>query len=166
MGQCTPTVVPILVEDPCQGNKSSTKCVISIKALTYLGLPPNSTLEDIIDAILLSLADVRTRVDTLENINTNTTSVSTTAITTTSDLTSTFSIVTRKVDASAGNIVITILSPQIGQVYNFKRIDTTINTVTIVSPGVIFDGNTSAIVDGFMTNTQLQFLTATEAIII
>lgn len=40
----------------------STKCIISLKALTYLGLAPNSTLEDIIDALLLSLADARTRL--------------------------------------------------------------------------------------------------------
>lgn len=62
LNNCPSSVTPIIVDDPCQGNRIKTACVISTKALTYLGLPPNSTLENIIDALLLSLADARTRL--------------------------------------------------------------------------------------------------------
>jgi len=42
---CQTSVTPTLENDICNGNQTSTKCVISTKALTYLGLPINSTLE-------------------------------------------------------------------------------------------------------------------------
>ena len=64
---CLTTTTPTLENDTCNGTRTSTKCVISIKALTYLGLPINTPLEDVIDALLLSLADARTRIGVLES---------------------------------------------------------------------------------------------------
>lgn len=63
---CSTTVTPQLENDFCNGERISSKCVISVKALTYLGLPINSTLEDIIDSLIQSLADARVRISDLE----------------------------------------------------------------------------------------------------
>lgn len=44
-----------------------TKCVIKEDAISYLNLPANSTLEDILAAYLASLIDARNRIHNLEN---------------------------------------------------------------------------------------------------
>lgn len=64
---CLTTITPTLETDTCNGEHIATTCVISTKALTYLGLPINTPLEDVIDALLLSLADARTRIGVLES---------------------------------------------------------------------------------------------------
>lgn len=43
-----------------------TNCVVSTDAITYLNLPANSTMTDVINNLLLSLIDVRNRVEILE----------------------------------------------------------------------------------------------------
>jgi hypothetical protein len=63
---CSQSITPVLIEDPCGGEKKSTQCIISLKALTYLQLPAESSLEDIIDNLILSLSDVRTRLSAAE----------------------------------------------------------------------------------------------------
>lgn len=44
----------------------STNCVIHEDAIAYLGLPENSSMTDVVDALLLSLIDARSRLLILE----------------------------------------------------------------------------------------------------
>lgn len=53
--ECRDDILIEQVLDPCKGRKVSTKCVISEKALADLGLPINSTLEQIIDALTTNI---------------------------------------------------------------------------------------------------------------
>ena len=53
--------------DDCEGNKKSTKCVIHEGALVDLGLPENSTQEEINKKLLLALKNALIRIQTLEN---------------------------------------------------------------------------------------------------
>lgn len=68
MSECFSTNIPTvpLIPDPCDGNMKSTSCVIYADAITYLGLPPNSNVTEIIQALVLSLADARARIEILE----------------------------------------------------------------------------------------------------
>jgi hypothetical protein len=45
---------------------TSSDCTVFINAITYLGLPPNSSLTEVFNAMLLSLIDARNRIITLE----------------------------------------------------------------------------------------------------
>lgn len=48
----------------------STDCIIHEDAISYLGLPENSSMTDVVNALLLSLIDARNRILlTEENIN-------------------------------------------------------------------------------------------------
>lgn len=58
--------IPTLTSDSCQGKRISTNCVFSPTAVTYLGLPANSSIETIFSALLVSLVDARARIATLE----------------------------------------------------------------------------------------------------
>jgi len=63
---CQESIIPVLIEDECHGENVSATCVIKSAAITYLSLPPNSTLTEILDAYLLSLVDARNRILVLE----------------------------------------------------------------------------------------------------
>ena len=63
---CQESIIPVLIEDECHGEQVSTTCVIKSAAITYLSLPPNSTLTEILNAYLLSLVDARNRILVLE----------------------------------------------------------------------------------------------------
>ena len=43
-----------------------TDCILHADAISYLGLPENSSLTDVIDALLSSLIDARNRIEILE----------------------------------------------------------------------------------------------------
>lgn len=45
----------------------STDCIIAEQARSYLSLPENATLTEVLDALLASLVDARNRIITLEN---------------------------------------------------------------------------------------------------
>lgn len=64
---CQQSITPTLTEDPCDGNQMSTDCLIYSNAITYLNLPPNSTMTVVVQALLLSLVDARNRITALEN---------------------------------------------------------------------------------------------------
>lgn len=49
----------------CEEYKSSD-CTIFTEAITYLGLPADSSLTEVINAMLLSLIDARNRISILE----------------------------------------------------------------------------------------------------
>ncbi len=64
---CQESITPNIIEDPCSGNQMSTDCLIYSNAITYLELPPNSTMTAVVQALLLSLIDARNRITALEN---------------------------------------------------------------------------------------------------
>jgi len=69
MTNCGQTNIPTTDETPLPCEEfTDTKCAIHADALTYLLLPENSTLDVIIEALLLSLIDARQRIEILENI--------------------------------------------------------------------------------------------------
>lgn len=51
----TGTSIQPLESEPCDGNYTSTNCVINPTIISYLELPANSTLTQIITNIVLSL---------------------------------------------------------------------------------------------------------------
>lgn len=63
---CYQSTTPTRIEDPCEGNQSSADCVIFSNAITYLSLSPNSTMTQVVQSLLLSLIDARSRVVVLE----------------------------------------------------------------------------------------------------
>ena len=48
-------IIPDPIEETCQGDYTSTNCVINPNALTYLNLPANSTMSTIVSALILAL---------------------------------------------------------------------------------------------------------------
>ena len=64
---CQESTTPSIIEDPCAGKQSSTDCVIFENAITYLFLSPNSTMTQVVQALLVSLIDARARITALEN---------------------------------------------------------------------------------------------------
>ena len=56
------------IPDDCNGERKSTNCVIYPSAITYLSLPTESTVTQVIDNLLLSLVDARQRIELLENL--------------------------------------------------------------------------------------------------
>ena len=57
MGTCSQTNIPDLnvVEESCNGYYPPTRCIIHEPALTALGIPANTSLENIITAIVSAL---------------------------------------------------------------------------------------------------------------
>lgn len=47
-------------------NFTSTDCIIHEAAIAYLGLPENSSMTDVVNALLFSLIDARNRIIILE----------------------------------------------------------------------------------------------------
>lgn len=60
------------------------------------------------------------------------------------------------VDTSAGDITITLNTPDTGKVYNIKKIDAA-NTLTIDGDGALIDGSATIDVTALNENTQIQF---------
>ncbi len=58
----------VQIPDNCNGERKSTNCVIYPSAITYLGLPSESTATQVIDNLLLSLVDARNRIELLETL--------------------------------------------------------------------------------------------------
>lgn len=58
--------IPERIVDICNGEKKSTDCVVYENAITYLDLPENSSMTDIVRALLESLIDARQRIEILE----------------------------------------------------------------------------------------------------
>lgn len=65
---CTTYITPVLIEDKCNGETKLTDCVIHETAITYLSLPPNSNLTEVLQAYLSSLVNARQRISDLETI--------------------------------------------------------------------------------------------------
>lgn len=67
MGTCSQTEIPVLNPgaDPCNGEYTSTNCIIHTTALTALGIPINSPLSNILVAIVAALNNQNTIVNNL-----------------------------------------------------------------------------------------------------
>jgi hypothetical protein len=65
---CNNNIEIIQNSDPCNGKRYSTDCIIYPSAITYLDLPSDSTVTQVIDNLLLSLVDARNRIELLENL--------------------------------------------------------------------------------------------------
>lgn len=66
---CKPTNVPQVDNSAleCEQGFYKAKCIIHTDAISYLGLPENSSMDVVIQALLNSLIDARNRIIQLEN---------------------------------------------------------------------------------------------------
>lgn len=62
---CYQSTTPNRIEDPCSGNQLSSNCVIFENNIVYLNLPANSTITQVVQALLVSLIDARQGIATL-----------------------------------------------------------------------------------------------------
>lgn len=58
--------VPTLPTDPCNGFMGSTLCIKKAEPIVFLDLPANSTLDEIINNIILALTSDNNRITDLE----------------------------------------------------------------------------------------------------
>lgn len=64
---CTTNItIPTLPTDPCNGKQVSTKCLINESAIPSLFLEPNSTQEEVNNALVLATNSLINRVEDLE----------------------------------------------------------------------------------------------------
>ena len=64
---CTTNItIPTLPTDPCGGKQMSTKCLINESAIPSLFLEPNSTQEEVNNALVLAISSLINRVELLE----------------------------------------------------------------------------------------------------
>ena len=78
--KCQNYIIPVQIEDFCNGERGNTKCIYSEDAFTLLDLPANSSLDVILNAMVVALnaqntlinaqalviADLEARVEILE----------------------------------------------------------------------------------------------------
>ena len=62
----TGTTIPPLESEPCDGNYTSTQCVTHSGIITYLGLGANTTLDEILTKIILSLQSKDSQIQELQ----------------------------------------------------------------------------------------------------
>ena len=60
-------VIPTLSTDKCGGKKMYDECIIHEQAITFLDLPANSSIKDVIDKLILIISGQNTRIQSLEN---------------------------------------------------------------------------------------------------
>lgn len=73
---------------------------------------------------------------------------------------------TKRINASAGNITITLNPSFAGQLVNLKRMDNSGNTITVQLTSGTIDDQPSTVIVSQYDNLQLEFQTLTEAIIL
>ena len=56
-------VIPTLPSDPCNGEKTNTKCVVNDLAFPLLNLPVNTPLDVILNTFYLALNSANTRLN-------------------------------------------------------------------------------------------------------
>lgn len=61
-------IIPNLEDDPCNGDKKSTACVVHTSSIPSLDLPEDSTQEDINNAIIVALNSANNRIVALETL--------------------------------------------------------------------------------------------------
>jgi hypothetical protein len=67
MGTCSQTNIPVLnpQAEPCGGVYTPTTCIVHTTALTALGIPANSTLSEILIAMVFALSSQNTLINNL-----------------------------------------------------------------------------------------------------
>lgn len=63
MSGCNSYIVPIFEEDECGGEKKSTKCVTDPNVFIELGLPANSTQEEINKKLYEALMALKNQIE-------------------------------------------------------------------------------------------------------
>ena len=66
MATCNEYIVPIQIEDFCNGERGNIKCQFSEDAYTLLDLPANSSLDVILNAFVVALNAQNTRLNAQE----------------------------------------------------------------------------------------------------
>lgn len=82
---------------------------------------------------------------------------STTSVSTTSGVSPTSPISTYRVDASGGSVTLTITPAFVGQIINIKRIDNSVNTITVQMASGNIDGGSTYLLFTQYENIQLQW---------
>jgi hypothetical protein len=60
---CNEYIVPVQIEDFCNGNRYDTRCIFSSDAFTLLSIEANSSLDVILNAFVVALNAQKTRID-------------------------------------------------------------------------------------------------------
>ena len=63
MATCNDYIVPVQIEDFCNGERGNTKCIYSEDAFTLLEIPANSSLDTILNAFVVALNAQNTRLN-------------------------------------------------------------------------------------------------------
>ena len=61
--ECINYVVPVQIEDFCNGCRTDVKCVVSTDAYSLLGLSANATLDVILNAMVVAINAQNTRLN-------------------------------------------------------------------------------------------------------
>lgn len=59
----TGVVIPTLNQDPCNGNKISTQCIIDYSLYPELGLSTNPTQQEINNALYLAFLNLKNQIE-------------------------------------------------------------------------------------------------------
>lgn len=60
---CNEYIVPIQIEDFCNGERGNTRCIYSEDAFTLLDVPADSSLDVILNAFVVAISAQKTRID-------------------------------------------------------------------------------------------------------
>ena len=63
MADCNEYIVPIQIEDFCNGERGNTRCIFSEDAFSLLGLAADSSLDVILNAFVVALNAQNTRLN-------------------------------------------------------------------------------------------------------
>ena len=63
MATCNDYIVPVQIEDFCNGERGNTRCIYSEDAFTLLGIEANSSLDVILNAFVVALNAQNTRLN-------------------------------------------------------------------------------------------------------
>lgn len=61
--ECPNYIVPVQITDNCNGERGNTKCIYSEDAFTLLGIEANSSLDTILNAMVVAINAQNTRLN-------------------------------------------------------------------------------------------------------
>ena len=64
--ECNDYIIPIQIVDNCNGERGNTRCIYSEDAFTLLGIEANSSLDTILNAMVVALNAQNTRLNAQE----------------------------------------------------------------------------------------------------
>ena len=68
---CGSFITPIFENDPCNGERIGTGCIIDSNIFSQLGLGANSTQEEFNQSLYVAFVTLKNRVDAIEAITDN-----------------------------------------------------------------------------------------------